>query len=207
MIEVSQREDGRYVIVDGQHRVRAVLDKWGPRTRVWCKIHRDLYITQEARLFYVLNQRRNLQAYDSFRALYVAGDEFTVDIVKVPADHGLKISNGTHRAGVGAVAAVRKSAKFGMQTLGDALSVLELAWGMDACTWDGYLIEGMSSFVDHYPGADLYMLAKRLKAYRGGATAFLWNAKGVHDMLKKTTVRAVAWQLADTHNRGRGGGS
>lgn len=203
-IVVTQRTNGTFVVVDGQHRVRAVLEKWGPNATVVCVIHQGLSRAEEADLFYRLNLRRGLKAYDRFRAEVVARHPAAVDIVATLEERGLEYGRGTGVKVVAAITALEDAHDLGV--LGDALTLLSDAWGYAKGTWDGYLIGGAALFLSRYPDADAAALRTKLAKYRGGSEGFLGKAKAWKSLHGVSMVRAVAALLVDTYNSRRGAG-
>jgi len=74
---------GRFIIIDGQHRVAAVrLIGWDDQ-RVPCLLYEHLTIETAAELSLGLQERRNLHALDKHRAAAAAHDRGAVEIDKV----------------------------------------------------------------------------------------------------------------------------
>jgi hypothetical protein len=101
VVYLAQREDGTLVALDGQHRVAAVRDKFGPDAtkKIPCFVLRNLAHQDEARIYYKMNRHR-LQptAFDGFRARLVFGDEVAVAIKKILDDRGLMVRGGMTQA-------------------------------------------------------------------------------------------------------------
>jgi hypothetical protein len=79
-IIVSEREDGRYAILDGNHRVAAA--KKAGLTSISCVVHKNLTVEQEAKMFSDLNQVRKkvpLWEIHKARILYGAPDSLFID--------------------------------------------------------------------------------------------------------------------------------
>ncbi len=204
-IIVSQRPDGSIVVVDGQHRVRAILEKWGPNATVTCVVHAGLTRAEEADLFYRLNQRRGLKAFDSFRARVIARHPDAMEIVSILEVRGLTYAKGPTNKAVGAISSMQKAHAQG--TLGGALTLLGDAWGYEKTSWEGVLIEGAALFLARYPSADCDALRHKLAKYRGSASGFLGRADQWRDLHGTTKPRAVAALMVETYNLRRGDGS
>ncbi len=58
VIEVHRRPDSSLVVLDGQHRARAVLDSRGPEAVVMAHVVEGLTVAQEAERFLALNRER-----------------------------------------------------------------------------------------------------------------------------------------------------
>lgn len=95
-IDVSYR-DGKYYIVDGQHRVEACKQR--KMLNILCKVHYGLAYEQEANLYYQLNNpenRRTPTANQRFKALLEAKDPIALSIKYIVENNGfiLGLDNG-----------------------------------------------------------------------------------------------------------------
>ena len=90
-ISVMQREDGRYMVVDGQNRTLAAWRR-SDISRLPCMVFRSKSIEHEASSFIEINtNRKPVTAYIKFRARLVAGDQSSKEIVSIVADNGLQM--------------------------------------------------------------------------------------------------------------------
>lgn len=206
-VEVSDRGDS-LVIIDGQHRCEAVSRKWGPTATVIAHVHHGLSVSEEAALFYRLNQRRNLRPYHAFHSLVIANAPEAIDILKVLDTFGLTYGQSPSANVVAAVDKLRKIyADQGIHGLSATIGLLVSAWGHDGHAWDGVLLAGTALFLDHYQDADLRRVRGRLASYEGGPVAFLRDAKGIAHTLKTSGPRGVVWLIVDVYNRRAGRGT
>jgi hypothetical protein len=84
---------GRYVIIDGQHRVRAIVDVCGWCSEmIQCQVFRDISNAEAARLSLGHQERRNLHPFDHYRTAYAAGVRSAVGISKAASEAGLCIT-------------------------------------------------------------------------------------------------------------------
>jgi len=103
-VQVSAREDGRFAILDGQRRWRAV--QVIGKKRLWAAVYDGMNLADEARFFYELNHdRKQIHPYYGFRARVLAGEPKIVEIDRMVREVGLKISSTTDWA-KGQIAAV-----------------------------------------------------------------------------------------------------
>lgn len=92
-ITVGVREDGTYVVIDGQHRVMA-SKKRSDITELPCISFRVSSVSQEAINFVRTNtNRRNVQSLDKYKALIIARDETALYLQTVFEKYGIKISS------------------------------------------------------------------------------------------------------------------
>ena len=89
VLVVSLRSDGRYAIIDGQHRFIVMMEK-GEQFAM-CEIHRNLTIEQEAILFEQLNRNKPLKGLQLFVARFRGSDRLALDIVNCVREYGFDI--------------------------------------------------------------------------------------------------------------------
>lgn len=89
---VSRRRDGAKVIIDGQHRWSAALQR-GDLPQLPCCIFSYDSPADEARMFIVANRaRKPMNRLDDFHAAIAAGDEDAIEIQRLVSEAGLKIA-------------------------------------------------------------------------------------------------------------------
>lgn len=92
VIVVNRRDNGMLYIVDGQHRYAALLLIENRPPRVYCEVFDGLTREEEARLFHDLdNERANLTAGASFKALLAAHDKQAISIQRAANNVGLTV--------------------------------------------------------------------------------------------------------------------
>lgn len=110
VIAVSERRDGSYACIDGQHRIEAVLERGGPdgdKIQVPAWIYRGLTVDQEAALFAMFNSLRNRPSpLEVFHAQLLAGDHDAVTIERVVRESGWEIAMPSHASQQGTIGAV-----------------------------------------------------------------------------------------------------
>lgn len=152
--EVSQRADGTYYVVDGQHRVMGVREAGHDGTTIMCAVHEGLTLKQEAALFLAVNGARTaIRAYDKFRAAVTARDPDALDIKKIVESFGLQIQKAQAWNYVCAIQSVEYAHK-NNENLADTLSVLT-RWeahqnDRDPSVFERALIRAVSDFLCHY---------------------------------------------------------
>lgn len=152
IIDVSQREDGRYAVIDGQHRWAVIREIHGPSGAVVCNVHRGLSVEQEAALFFEIDRsRRNLTGWDRWWARRGAGDASVRAIEEVVESHGLQISAATRDGILRATKAAEDVVALGgTELLDNTLELLIKGWGRAADALDGALLHGLALVIHHY---------------------------------------------------------
>lgn len=108
-IGVNRRVNGGLYVFDGQHRVSAVLEVFGPDEQVPALVTQGLDAKDEARLFHAMQStRKALTAADRFKAQVFRGDPAAMEIVAIAAEHGFEIRQGVGGTGIPGVSAVEK---------------------------------------------------------------------------------------------------
>src|SRR5579872_2634496 len=94
---VSLRDNGQFIIIDGQHRLEA-MKKQGI-THAECKVIQGLTREQEAEIYISCNTvRKNPDALDVFRARLVTQDPVALAINSVVEKCGLRIQFNLHHS-------------------------------------------------------------------------------------------------------------
>lgn len=215
IILVNRRPNGKLYVVDGQHRVgllRAV--GWGDQI-IKCEMFDGLTVQEEARKFLERNDRKSVQTFDKFRIRVRAGDTTACDIDRIVRAQGLVVDIDEDDGCVRAVAALERiyggaglsSTKESPAALARTLKMIGSAWGRQASSFNGKIIEGVGLVQLRYDGAlDQEALTKKLSTVSGGAPGVLARAKHVHEMKGRPLHHCVAAVVVDVYNQGRRAG-
>lgn len=214
-ITVNRRADGKWYVVDGQHRVelmRAV--GWGDQL-IHAEIFQGLNQQQEAVLFNARNDRRSVRRFDTFRINVTGGNERACDIHSVVAGCGLAISDQQTDGCITAVDKLERiydgagisSVNEGRAALTRTLKTIKRAWGTSPAGFNGALVYGVGLVQLRYNGAiDQEALAKKLAPVKGGAPGLLGNARALREMSGRPVHHCVASIVVDVYNKGRRAG-
>lgn len=209
VITICQRADGTRVILDGQHRVQAMIDSGHGDRLIECHVHHHLGLEDEAALFRMLNDTRRTTAFDDFTKGVTARDAECVAINDIVEGLSLYVTDQTRPGGVRAVATLRSlyRGKEGASALEDTLRVVTGAWGRNPDALDGHIIGGVGQVVGRYGDQlDLAALTRKLSKREAGPLALLGDAKGLRRLRGGTLDRSIAAIVVDTYNRGRRSG-
>jgi hypothetical protein len=151
---VSERANGTYWIIDGQHRLAAVKAMGRGDMRLPCHVYKNLSVAEEAEIFHMQTQRKAISSVDRFRARLFAGDETAMSINRIIQKHGLHVEQNTRKGCMAAIsAAERIYERHGAQRLDDVLSIAVGAWGDREDGIPGSVIYGLDAFLLRYDGA------------------------------------------------------
>ncbi|MEV5435833.1 ParB/Srx family N-terminal domain-containing protein [Streptomyces sp. NPDC052682] len=173
-IIVSERADGDYYIIDGQHRARACTLA-GFET-ITCEVHHDLTQAQEAMLFLLKNRESHKpRPIDEYHVGLTGGVSLFVDTQKILDKHGLTLGS-TSTNGVGAVSGVLQiTDRYGATVFDRTLAVAENAWGRSPETWDGMLLGGIGMFLGRF--GDLVNDEELARKIQDMGTAAKWRSE------------------------------
>lgn len=196
-------------IVDGQHRVLALIQLGFGEWVVDVMVHVDVKSDQRAaELFLRLNKRLTVSPFDKFQNEVLAKDDVALGISDVIRKHRLVLGKQSKDGYVACPTALKKSYKLDDgKALDRAIGWLCAAYGPRASALDGKLIEG-SALVASVNNGNIEdsTMASKLAKYPGGAPALLGDAKGRLQFHRGSLARSVASLIIDTYNSGRRAG-
>ena len=214
---VSCRSDGKYYVLDGQHRCgAAVLAKRGHEP-VPFQVYRDLTIPQEAELFQKLNAHKlKVDALSLFRTGVTAKNPVNVEIQRIVDSFNLKIVGYHVDGGIAAVTTLIaiyhqrvgvKPMKMAMplpqsHLLSRTLSLLIKAWGHDRDAFDGLIMRGIAAMLAKFgEKVEPDRFAKLLKK-SGDPARCTGQIRSLQNISKKTGSAAAVDYLTNIYNRG-----
>lgn len=210
---VSERDDGRLIVLDGQHRLAAIVAHKMGEWEVTCHIYRGLTKAQEAAMFRRLNDQRNITPFDDFSKGLVEGDPEVLAINTICQKHGLKV---THYGGDGHITCIRKlrqlyASKNGVPdgaVLDDSLSIAMEAWGVHYPAVEKNILGGLVIVLSTYgKEIDRGRLVEKLAKEKGGPSGIIGRARMLKEVRTASVERLVASLIVGTYNKGRRSGS
>jgi hypothetical protein len=214
LITVSQREDGTYWRIDGQHRLAALKRMgWDEKQQVQCVVFKGLSRQEEAAIFSKIDDYLNLRFNDHFRARVESGEQVAVAILHIITGAGFHISEADTPGGLRAVQAcehvytgrgTRLVGKSHAGALKSTLEVIVAAWGHNPEGVLGPIIHGIGRIFLRDDGAvDKANLSSKLATFEGGPSALVGLAKGLKAANGGRLTDAVAELVVATYNKGR----
>ena len=208
---ISERENGRFVVIDGQNRLHALRLMGWDGQKVECHVYRGLTKKREAEIFLGLSETRNHKHGDRFHARITAGDPVACAIKKSVIAAGYAIERSARDGGIAATSALEdvyrgKGLKVqgqNPQALDDTLLVVTAAWGQTAQAVSGLMLRGIGAFFLRYDGViDRERLVRKLSATKGGPKGLTLRGKGKKDIHGGTLSIGIADYLTGEYNRG-----
>lgn len=205
-VECQVKGETKLMVIDGQHRLMALLEHGLGEWLVEVKVHLDA--TDDARasaLFLKLNDRSPVSPYDKWlnEIKGKVGDAINANAIVMK--HGLIVSRSVGDGRLTCVATLKKLYRMDDgKALNKTLDVVMSAWGSKASALEGRLVEGMGLVFSKYDGQiDEPAMVKKLSKYSGGASGLIGDARGLMEYRRVTLARCVAERIVDTYNMGR----
>jgi hypothetical protein len=197
--------DGHWFVIDGQHRVSALVQIGYGDQQIQCWAYRGLTDTEEAEKFLKLNDILTVNAFAKFKVSVQAGREEECAIDNVVRSAGLRISQDRSQGAISAVnTLLRVYRRGGPENLARTLCVIRDAYG-DAGL-EASVIDGIGLLCHRY-GSDLTderAVAVLSKAF-GGVHGLLNKAEFLRKQTGNPKAHAVAAAAVELINSGRGG--
>lgn len=201
---VSHR-DGRYWIIDGQHRRWALSEFIGEGWEDWeieVLCHFDLTERDEADLFLVLNNHLAVSALDAFKVAVTAERSTESDIDRIVRSLGLRVGGSIRENSITAVTALEKVYQAGgPRLLVRTLHVIREAWG--GTGFEAAMIEGLAKFIARYDGRyNEDSLTKKLSKLTGGMKALGQQAYVIRERTGASKRESFAAAITEIYNKG-----
>lgn len=129
LVTVSERSNGMYAIIDGDHRARGAAIR--REKTIWAEVFFGLTPEQEAKLFHDRNtERKGLTPMARFKSSLASNDPAALDILRITqeAGYGINVVAQAPRNpnNFDCIASIEKVYKWGV--LKETLELLRLAW-------------------------------------------------------------------------------
>lgn len=177
---VSFRQDGSYAVIDGQHRFATLREMGRGNQAVMCQVYTGLDLAEEAALFRMLNDSKQLTAADIYRIAVTEGDP-----VAVASNQALETFGWTkdpkRKNSLRALSTLATLWESDPQVTKATLRVLAQAWGATPVTGSATALRGLYAVLHRYrdmrPPLDHDRLILCLTK-QGQASQFLARARG-----------------------------
>jgi hypothetical protein len=219
---VSLRDNGKYYVLDSQHRCAAAIMAGRGDERVPFKVWRGLTIAGEAKKFLELNAGKlSTSSFDKFRVGVTAGNPTNVEIVRILESFGLTYAQGNAEGTVRAVDALvqiyegrvragapKKPAKAKpaaelpqSHILSRTLLILTQAWGRDRTAFDAVLLKGVAALIyKHDTKIEGNRLARMLSK-SDTPTRAIGKIRSLSEVARITTMVAAVQYLEGIYNQ------
>lgn len=207
VLEVSDRGDGRYAILDGQHRHALVLRVLDETFVLVCQVYEGLTVEDEAGLFHEVNARRKaLSFWDKWKSRRTAGDPVVASIEEMLGRHELRVHPAAEDGCIAATSALEAIVELDggqVRLLEETVVVLRQAYGNARSAFEGAVMQGVALVLRTY-GAELVIsrLVEQLSDLP--VRQLRARALALREVQRGTLPRLVAAVIVEQYNRGRG---
>lgn len=197
-------------VIDGQTRIRALVDSGLGEWIVEVKIHLDATDDERASaLFLKLNNRSPVSPFDKFENELRAAMPEAIGVSEISKAHGLKIARHGGDGTISSVSALKRIFREdGGKSLSATLGIITGAWGRSPAALEGKIIEGISILVQRYNGKmEIPSLVSVLSKYPAGPSKLLGSARGLTEFSKMSLSKSVAQVVLTRYNYHRRSGT
>jgi|GEM_PF-2111918 hypothetical protein len=151
---VSDRHDGTYAVLDGQHRL-AAMRKLGHVTAL-CMVCSYLTPQEEAHVFNVLNRQRRMPTpWDSFKARLFMGEDKAILIQAIADESGIHLGGAWSKNGQSSVVTAHKAIEnildnYGSGALRQTFVFIVRTWKGDQQALNQSFLYGVTRFLTTY---------------------------------------------------------
>lgn len=199
------KRDGKFFIIDGHHRIKAMMEiGWGDQ-QVQCWTYEGLSEQEEAERFLKLNDVLAVSAFARFRVGVQAGRTMECDIDRIVRANGCVVTQDQIEGAVAAVGTLcRIYQRGGAKVLGRTLRIIRDAYGTPGL--DAAVLDGIGLLCGRYNG-DLEdeLAVLKLGKIHGGHNGLLGRAEMIRRSTGQPRNQSVAAAAVEIINAGRGG--
>ena len=200
---VSDRSNGFFHIVDGQHRTEATRIALGEDAVVDCRVFHGLTREDEARLFRLYNNTSKLQALTKFLVRLEEQEVVAVQINAILKKYGWKVAPGSGEGNFAAVSAIEKVWNRDQLAVERSIATVTRAWGHNYEAVHHGIIEGIGMVYARFGDQiDQKNLIEKLSTIENGPGGFLGSARGLKQF-NRNVPNAVAELVVETYNKGK----
>jgi hypothetical protein len=206
-LTVVRMENGQLAIVDGQHRHKGALLKYGRSVKLPCLVHEKTSLAEDADLFIGLNDSRRVQATDLFNARVVRRDETAVTINDILARHGWIVRQGSSAGTIAAIGAFEKvfdgigvtKGKSRADLVEATIATITGAWSHDPTGVNAAIVQGLGAMHARFgPQIDRGKLSRNLAGVR--PVEIVASARSIRDAQRGTLGAAAARVMVGIYN-------
>lgn len=206
-LPVLNYRNGSWYIIDGQHRVSAMIKMgWGDQ-QILCECFEGMTEAEEAAEFLRRQKRVAVRPLDKFRIAITAGYQRECDIDRIVRAQGLRVGANPEGNNITAVASLGKVYDHrggGPVVLGRALRIIRNAFGEPGLI--GPVIEGVGLVCIRYQAdLDEAKASAKLGGVMAGVNGLLGKARNLKLQFGRPMGHCVAAATVEILNQGKGG--
>lgn len=206
-IVVSRRAPGVDVVIDGRHRVRAMIAKGV--TKCMCQVLHGLTLEEEARLFLAYNKERGApKAIEVFKGRLIAKDDVAVALDRICTECEWTISKAATRPNVTkAVAELERTMRvLSNEGLRAVLRFISACWKGDDRNGEAVIIQGVTLLFRVYRAyfqdyENVRDAAAKLSKHE--ASVYTKRARSRMELGRESRGKAILSVMVEEINKGR----
>lgn len=200
-IDVSEREDGSYYIVDGQHRVVALM-RLGHQ-RIKCAVYKRLSVKDEAEMYRKINDRKMKSANNFAKADLRSGVKYAVEIDDAVNRAGFVVDYELNGPSSNALKPYKTFRTIynnhGAEHLFNVLYIGRQIFGGTYEEIQGWTLKGLSDFLSMYSDLDEKRLLKSMESVSFRELKKLVNQK--KNETGESPAKSLPFVLVDVYNK------
>lgn len=208
-LTISKRSDGKLIILDGQHRA-ALCREVAYKGTLSCVQIEGLSREEEASLFLVLNNSKQVQALDKFRARVVAAENTAVEMQEILTSLGWRVHSARQDFNFAAVTAIEKVYRgAGILTPGEypalarlTMNTITEAWAGQTNSAHNLIVLSLGKVVAWYP-SEIDFAKMVLELSKTKPMNLVTDIKVSAGIDRTDQANAGAKLLVNLHNRNR----
>jgi len=207
-IIVSKRDNGEMVVLDGGHRITALMMSGYGERLVDCVVHHGLDIADEARLFLKYNYKLTVNPIEKFRVAVQSEEPTAVRLDKLVRKHGFIVCQGCPSSLLCIYSLVqvyeggRGSTKVYPKVVDDLLGIIVGAWGTER-TAIKEVVLGIGYLLLRYPDIDQERLVAQLAKVKNGPQGIAARCHYHREMKAVNSIRDGAIKtVVNIYNEG-----
>jgi hypothetical protein len=202
VITLNRRNNGKYYVVDGQHRRELLIRQGLEDDTVTANVYDGLTRQQEAFLFTLLNATKRPSPVDIFRARLVAGHRATRVMYDMLTKRNwtITLQPGDYR--FAAVRTLENMYRVDPGITERTVDILTKAWNGQKDSMDYRILSGLFHMLERY-GDQVTdkTLIKKLSEYRGSASGIIGAANTFRTTMQNRGRDAVAFVIVNEYNK------
>jgi hypothetical protein len=195
--------EGKYHIVEGQHRVWAAKANYGDEEQLKCRQVDADEPARAAEIFLGINSgRKAVKPVTKFLVAVVANRVDEVAINRLVNKIGYKVTETKGDYCISAVSSmVYVYQRQGISVLQDALLTLDKTWPGDHAAFQGELIKGYAVFINEFPNVDRTRVAEVIVKAPFSPNTLIAAARLYRDQHRTSMTEAMSEILRAKYNR------
>ena len=210
IVVAHDRKTDTYTIIDGHHRIHAIVDILGwTDCVIECEVFEGIDDPEKAAIFLGRNKGKKKTPITEFLNAVEKGDDVAVAVAEILNKHAMRVTDSSTRSGISCPIALCKIytnpgcyAHRG-EALSATLDLIINTWGRDA-QMPASVVEGIGTFLARYgKDMDVKRLSRNLASRHNSTQGVVGAARAWQDIRRRgVTIAACVSQVMVEHHNG-----